>query len=181
MATYILSDNTGSRFEFQGPAGPEGKLEYVFHVAPGLPKQPPHLHPAQREVFRIRSGRLRVLCGQTWKDLAAGDEQVITARTLHSICNPHAEWTEIGGELEPARNWLGFWAVLTELTKTYKGPGFVLRLARLIRRHPEEVRFRAPIRIVLAIAAGLGRALRLELPDAEAILRRSEQASSGSG
>jgi mannose-6-phosphate isomerase-like protein (cupin superfamily) len=80
--------------------------EACLHVrgeyAPGGRPPPMHWHPAQTERFRIVSGTLRLIVDGQLRDVTAGDDVTIAARTPHRMWNAARVMAEVEWFTEPA-------------------------------------------------------------------------------
>src|SRR3954468_8381331 len=95
---------TGERFTFIHTAASSGGalLAFDFALRPGGAVPVAHVHPIQREVFAVRSGRMRFRLGLRTRTAGPGDVVVVEPGVAHSFANAGAEEARLRVEVRPA-------------------------------------------------------------------------------
>lgn len=76
--------------------------EFDLHLGEGAVLAMPHLHPHQREDFRVESGSVRLRIGKAEQTLTAGHERSVAAGVPHAWGNASAGETHVVVRLTPA-------------------------------------------------------------------------------
>lgn len=136
----------------------------------------PHIHPQQREDFRIEAGTLQLRVGKEEHTLTVGDEHSVEARTVHAWRNAGPGSAHVVVRFTPALCIEDFFETFCGLARdgkvNKKGlPSSLLQRAVLFHEFRHEIALPAPARYVvgpvIALLARLGtrRGLRGRYPE----------------
>jgi quercetin dioxygenase-like cupin family protein len=126
----------------------------------------PHIHPRQREDFRVEAGTLRLRVGREEHTLGLGDERSVAARTVHAWQNPGPGPAHVVLRFTPALRSEDFFETYCGLARdgkvNKKGlPSSRLQTAVLFHDFRHEIALPPPVRYVvgppMALLARLGR------------------------
>jgi quercetin dioxygenase-like cupin family protein len=136
----------------------------------------PHIHPQQREDFRIEAGKLQLCVGKEEHTLAVGDEHSVEARAVHAWRNVGPGTAHVVIRFTPAMRSEDFFETFCGLARdgkvNKKGlPSSPLQMAVLFHEFRHEIASPAPARYivgpVVALLARLGtrKGLRSRYPE----------------
>lgn len=140
---------------------PHEPFRFRITLPPGQGAQGYESHPFQEERYRVLSGAidLGVMDGRRVV-VKAGETFTMAPGTLHQPRNRGSEPCVFESVLTPGlQSRRLFGDMYRTLARHRSGPGLALRMALLIQRHPQEIRFHAPLRVAMAVLAAAARLL----------------------
>ena len=165
---------TGERFVWRHTAASTGGgfTEFDLHLREGAVVAGRHIHPHQREDFRVESGTIRLQIGKSEETLTAGDERCVPAGTPHTWANAGSGDAHVVVRLTPALRSEEFFETFCRFAEAGKLnkrglPRSPLLLAAWMREYrreagPPSVFQRLALMPLLAALAPLGRKAALK-------------------
>ncbi len=174
----MVNPVTGERFVWRHTAASTGGefVECDFFLDQGAVVAAPHVHPRQREDFRVEVGTIQLRVGRSKYTLTAGDERSVEANTVHTWRNAGTGTAHVVVRLTPAMRSEDFFETFCGLARdgkvNRKGlPRSPLQLAVLAHEFREEMALPPPARYVMrpviSVLARLGarRGVRSRYPE----------------
>jgi quercetin dioxygenase-like cupin family protein len=145
-------------------------LVMEFHLQPRCATPPPHVHPGgQRETFEVVEGAFELRHGRHWHRLEAGQSLTVEPGEVHTFRNHESTRVVVRNVHDPAHSFERYirrvHAMAVEHGFTSISPKASIYFAMLMREHRDTIVTAGPLRVPMAALAGIGRALRLRLPD----------------
>jgi quercetin dioxygenase-like cupin family protein len=162
----------GSEYAFlEKPADPQTQpLVMQFVLQPGAAGPPPHYHPDPvRETFTVAEGEFELKVDGDWRRLATGQSLTVEPGSVHTFRNESGAAVRVHNVHEPAHSFEQYMRGIARIVEDNDGtqmtPRAAVRMAQLIRAHPDTIRpAGAPMKVGVAALAGVARLLRLRPP-----------------
>lgn len=156
MTTY--EDGLGGHIVILERGDDERPMRFRMVMPPGFGPPAPESHPDMTEDFKVLRGTLDlgVVEGQRVV-LRAGETFTLRPGVFHKPTNGGDDELEFEATLSPGRQAGEMFAALYTETKEHEGLAQFLRVAMVFRRYRHQIRFPAPVRVAMALAAGAAR------------------------
>ena len=152
----VIDDGDGGRMIIRATAEQTAGALYEFDwfIHPGR-RLVPHYHPIQEEHFEGVSGTPHVMINGKRHILRPGDHLAVPPGVYHTVGNPTAEVGHAIAAFRPAMNTHQFFVEFFEAFRTSRGLKRQVWVSTVLRRHPEFIKLRKPMQLLITVLARL--------------------------
>lgn len=168
----VLRFHDGSEFEVLRSAADTGgeTLEMEMYFPPETEDVPEHVHPEQAETYEVLEGTFKVLVGEEWRELDAGEAVTVPPGTVHTFRVVGDRPVRVRNVHAPALDFEDYFATESRLMaegriKSYSSPVAMLYYAALLRQYRHCMVMASPVlRATVFALAPVGRLLLKRTP-----------------